>query len=260
MALFTAPVIDAPEPRGRRYGLLTAATGPLLLPEPAGLGGGVRYEPVSCGGAHIYPIECDTTPPEKTFDPGQGMVTAAPFLAYSTLLCGAAGYTSDELETKVRRRLESGEQSAAEQGLATAIAAAPPTALTAPDPNNIASVIGELEQWLYGTSGYGNVGFLHAPFRMSAWALGASVVLKDGPIWRTQLGTVWIPGDYPDNGTVYITGHVTVWRAAEVAVAPPDQTFDRITNQRYMLAEREYAVAWDCYAASATFDPDLVVS
>src|SRR5690606_41267912 len=51
------PLITAPEPLGRRYGLLAGAAGPIDLP-PHGAGGGVRYVPVTCGEAHSWPIEC----------------------------------------------------------------------------------------------------------------------------------------------------------------------------------------------------------
>lgn len=257
MAYVPAPVVSAPEPRGLRYGLFTAATGPLALPEPSGLGGGVQYEPASCGIAHLYPVECDGAPPTKVFDPADPLVTASPFLAYASLQCGSAGSTSATLEAKVRRRLANGEQTIAEQGLATALTAAA-SHVAAPDPSSIASVIGELEQWLYGiaTANYGNIGFLHAPPRFAVAAASEGMAVKDGPLWRTPMGTIWVfGGGYPDNGAVHISGNVTVWRAANVFVPDPQQTFDRVRNQYHLIAEREYAVAFDCVAADAQYTP-----
>lgn len=251
MALVPAPLVPAPEPRATRYGLLTAANGPLDLP-PHGAGGGIRYEPVSCGVAHTFPVECDDTPPEKTFDPNDDVVDAAPFLVYASLTCGSVGHTPGELEDKVRRRLAAGEQTQVEAALADVLSA-DATALTAPDPTAVASVVGELEAWLYAR--YGHVGYLHAPVRAAAAAQEASLLLRDGPVWRTAMGTIWVfGGGYPDDDTVYITGQVTVWRSPDVQVPPAGQVFDRVTNQYALLAEREYAVAYDCVAASAGLD------
>jgi hypothetical protein len=262
MALMPAPVVPAPEARGIRYGLLAAANGPIDLPEH-GRAAGVQYEPVTCGFARLYPVECppEVTPTEKVFDPAEDVIEADPFVVYSTLQCGAAGHTSAELQTKVLRRLVNGEQSIAEEGVATILAAGA-TPLAADDETSFRSALGELEQWLYGDGGqYGNVGYLHTPVRFAAYAAAAGALIKDGPLWRTHMGSIWVfGGGYPDDGKIYISGQVTVWRTPEPFVAPPEQTFDRAANQYMLLAEREYAVAYDCVAASVEFVPEVVAS
>lgn len=250
--------VTAPEPRGLRYGLLTAASGPLDLVEH-GLSAGLIYEPVSCGHAHLYPVECppDDPPTVKVFDPLNGFVTATPFVAYASLRCGAVGNSAEAIRTKVLRRLANGEQTVAEQGMATVLAGAA-TPVVAPDPDDIRSVIGALEQWLYGVGGanYGNVGYLHLPPRYANYAGSNGVLFQQGPLWRTHMGTtVVFGGGYPDTGEIYISGHTTVWRAADINVPDPNQTFDRTANQYLVLAEREYAVAFDCVAAVAQFIP-----
>jgi hypothetical protein len=246
-------LVPSPEPRAVRYGLLAAANGPLDLP-PHGAGGGVSYEPVSCGVAHTFPVECDTTPPEKVFDPGDDWVDAAPFLVYASLACGSAGHTPAELEGKVRRRLAAGEQTQAEAALADVIAADPALAvLTSADDGSIVAAVAELEQWLYERYGY--VGYLHAPPRAAAYAMDHGLLLRDGPVWRTAMGSVWVfGGGYPDDGLIHITGQVTVWRSPDVQVPPAGQVFNRTTNQYALLAEREYAVAYDCLAAQVPLD------
>lgn len=269
MAITPPVVVPAPEPRGLRYGLLSAANGPLPLP-PHGAAGGVIFEPVSCGIARIYDTECHCAP--KVFDEGdncaderdtdcEGWVRANPFIAYSSLQCGTAGSTSASLEAKVRRRLANGEQTVAEEGLALVLAAGA-TAL-APADATLPGVVADLEQWLYGTApgddptipdvNYGNIGYLHAPVRLAAYAAGQDLIVRDGPLLRTPFGTIWVfGGGYPDNGLVFISGQVTVWRSDDVFVSPPQ--LEQATNQYYLLAEREYAVAYDCVAASAVFD------
>jgi hypothetical protein len=254
VAIIPARPVPAPEPLGLRYGLFTVATGPLPMPANAGAGG-LTWEPVSCGTAHAYPADCHTDDPDpKTFDLADPFTSAAPFTVYSTFRCGAAGHNAAQVEAIVRQRLANGEQSAVEEQLADVLAdavTADATALTAPDPTSLRSVVGELEQWLYGDQGYGQIGFLHAPFRAAAYA--DMLVVREGNIMKTRLGTRWVFGNYPD-GEIFISGHVTVWRDAEILVPPAAQTLDRATNQWNGIAEREYAVGFDCVAASAEFD------
>ncbi len=262
MALMPAPFVDATQPRGLRYGLLTAAAGPLELP-PHALASGVRFRPVSCGGAHNYPVDCPTDNPQaKQFDPADEIIDADTFAVYATYECSRVGMSATQIDAAVRQRLANGEQTAAEVGMAEMLAAGA-VPLTAPDDSNIRSVIGELEEWLYGVGGaaYGNRGFLHAPVRYANFIGADGLLIQDGPVYRTHMGTVVVfGGGYPDDGTIYISGNVTVWRAADVNVPPPDQTWDRETNLFQVLAEREYAVAYDCVAASAMFVPEGGVS
>lgn len=254
-------VVSAPEPRGVRYGLFQSANGPLDLPTH-GLAGGIVYEPVSCGFARSYGTLCHTDEQlgNKTYDPNETPITRESFVVYSSLACGSAGKTSAELEAKVRRRLANGEQSVAEAGMATILAAGA-TPLVAPGVT-LTDVVGELEQWLYGTdptapadAQYGNVGYLHASPRIAAHAMTADLIVPDGPLLRTSMGTIWVfGGGYPDDGTIYVSGNVTVWRAPDVFVSTPSFVLDRTTNQYHVIAEREYAVSYDCVAASAVYN------
>ena len=258
MANLPPMIVNAPEPRGLRYGLLVAAAGPLDLPAH-GLAAGLLYQPVSCGHSHLYDVECTdgVTPASKVFDPAETYVHAAPFVAYATLTCGRTGKSAAEMRTQVLRRLANGEQSTAEAGLAAALAGSA-VPITPADPLDIRSAFGALEQWLYGDDGaaYGNAGYLHLPPRYANYAASHGILFRDGLLWRTHMGTVVVfGGGYPDNGSIYISGHTTVWRAPDINVPDPDQTFDRTTNEFRLLAEREYAVAFDCVAAVAQFTP-----
>ena len=262
MALMPAPFVDATQPRGLRYGLLTAASGPLDLP-PKAVVSGVRFDPRSCGGAHTYPISCPTDDPdEKIFDPADATIEADTFAVYATYECSRVGRSASQLEERVRRRLTNGEQLAAETGMADVLAAGA-VPLTAPDDTNLRSVVGELEEWLYGSAGaaYGNIGFLHAPIRWAVHFADHGLLQRIGPVWTTNLGTIVVfGGGYPDDGIIYISGSVTVWRSPDVNVPPAEETWDRETNTFHLLAEREYAVAYDCVAASAGFAPEVTIS
>jgi hypothetical protein len=258
MAFMPSTVVDAPASRGLRYGLLTAANGPLTLPDH-GRAGGVTYEPVSCGFARMYPVDCTTDPPAKVFDPGDEWVAADPFIAYATYVCTPVGHTGADLEARVRQRLTNGEQTIAEAGLAAALEAAAET-VSAPEPDHFRSVVGALEQWLYGLDGaaYGNRGYLHAPARYATLAAFSGVLVADGPVYRTQLGTIWsFGGGYPDDGRIWASGNTTVWRSTDIAIVPAGAALDRATNQYRLIAEREYAVAFDCVAAVAQFVGDV---
>jgi hypothetical protein len=261
-------VVTPPEPRALRYGLLTAANGPLSLPAPHGLAGGVTYTPVGCGQTHVWPNLCHDNEVfntrgdvqmeiglRKTFDAEADLVERDSFIVYASLTCGSAGTTWEELDAKVRRRLADGEQTSAETGLATLLTAGA-TALPYVGVE-LTDVVAELEQYLYGSAGfgYGYVGYLHAPPRMVAYAAEEGLVVRDGPLLKTPAGTVWVfGGGYPDDGTITISGQVTVWRSDDVFVTPAGSALNQRTNQYNMLAEREYVVSYDCAAASAVFD------
>lgn len=262
MVIAPPVVVPAPEPRGLRYGLLQAANGPLDLPTH-GLAGGIVYESVSCGFARSYATLChtDERTGEKEFDPDETPITRESFVVYASLACGSAGKTSADLETKVRRRLANGEQAQAEAGMATILATGATPLI--PPGLTLADTIGELEQWLYGSDAlpapadaqYGNVGYLHASPRIAAHAMDADLIVPDGPLLRTRMGTIWVfGGGYPDDGTIYISGNVTVWRAPDVFVSPPRQLLNQTTNQYHLIAEREYVVSYDCVAASVIYN------
>lgn len=254
---FTPEVqVVAPEPRGLRYGLLQAANGPYDLPLH-GAAGGITYDPVSCGNAHTYPSVCHGgIHLGKEFDPGDDWIIGDPFTIYSSIVCGSVGSTEDTLKAKVLRRINNGEQTQIEAHLAANLAAAA-TPIVATDPLTLAGVVGELEQWLYGNGGidYGNVGYIHAPVRMASYASDESLIVVDGAVMRTHMGSIWVfGGGYPDDGTIYISGQVTVWCSPDIQVTPADQGLDKITNEFKMLAERDCAVAFDCVAASISYD------
>jgi len=255
VAITPPVVVSAPEPRRLRSGLL-AASGIVDLP-PHGRAGGIIYEPVSCGYARSYDTLCTATErvAEKTFDAADSIIEREPFIVYATVKCGPVGGST--LKAKVLRRLANGEQSVVEQAMG-GILAAGAMPLVAPGAT-ITDVVGELEQWLYGNAPayaqYGNVGYLHASPRILSYAREADLVIQDGPILRTHMGTIWVfGGGYTDDGTIYVSGNVTVWRDPEIFVPPQAQVLDKTTNQVYMLAERGYVVSYDCVAASAVFD------
>jgi hypothetical protein len=271
-SMIPAPIVPAPEPIGGRYGLFTAASGPLDLPQ-YGEGAGVRYVPLTCGQARNYGVACygtgegQTAAPDKTKDADNAEVSTGVFLALATLECSAVGYDLVEYQTKVSRRLATGEQAAVEdafwtgedfQGNPLGILNLSDSAEDIPsgyDPGLITDVIGGLERYAYTLQGYGYRAYIHAPVEVAAFAHESGQVLKDGNRLVTPMGSIWAFGAYPA-GSVMVTGQTTVWRGAVQTY----DAFEPTTNLRLLVAERAYSVAFDCFAGRAEFDPLEVTS
>lgn len=293
MPRYVLPDLESPPPIGDRYGLVTAALGPLAMPLKA-QGGGISYYPMSCGSTRDYPVVCgpDDSPGEspgddfKTFDFGTPFTEGDPFAIYSTIQCGSAGLAAlapDAVAT-LRRRLElrfmNGRQTGIERGASAALASSGAPELVVPDPTNIVSVVSTLEQWLYGQQsmtttglpsdglGYGKRGYLHTTPRISAWAAREHLIEPDGPNrWKTPMGTVWVWGGgysgalpgaaaaVAGTDAIYITGQTVVWEGPDPAIQPDlEQTFDREANQWMALWEQLYMVTFECGVAAAPFE------
>lgn len=281
VGMIPGPLIAGPEPVGRRYGLLSAAAGPIDLP-PHGDGGGVRYVDVACGVAHSWPIACEAgelVSERKQFDPDNPTTEAVGFTVYGALDCGSVGYSGSEFMRDTERRLVNGEQGAAERALWTGTSDVSGTPLGIPnftddatpialaDEGDIAAVVSGLEEWIYTTQGYGYTAYIHAPVAVAAWAASLYLVVKDGNLLKTPYGSIWVfGGGYPGTGAggaappaggqyIVVTGQTTVWRSADIFTSPVPQVLDRATNQYQLLSERQYAIGFDCFAGRALFNP-----
>ncbi len=268
-------LIDKPTPSfPLRYGLLSAAVGPLALPVH-GRNGGLQYVNSMCGGTYGYEVACLEDQVAKTFTDNLQTVLGVPFIVYSTFTCGSVGYTDAELQAFGVQRLLSVEQSVLEQVFSSGDFAQAPSLANNPDiitadlegATDPVDVISMLEQSIYCTSGYGPPAYLHMPIPVFNHLKSEHLIDWDGSRWRTPIGSVISPGCYsgedpdgvePADGTfwVYATGQTTVWRTpdSEVFVSPIQGYLDRTTNQVNMLVEREYVVTFECaaYAAPVT--------
>jgi hypothetical protein len=256
-----------------RYGLLSAAVGPLDLPVH-GRNGGLQYVNSMCGGTYGYEVACLDDQLAKTFENTLQTVLGVPFVVYSTFVCGPVGFTESEFQQLGLQQLMSVEQSIVEQVFSSGTFGQAPSLSTNPDVVTVTTtatdpvdVISALETEIYCTSGYGPPAYLHMPIAVFNHLKQEHLIDWDGNRWRTPMGSVVSSGCYtgldpdgvePADGTfwVYATGQTTLWRTpdSEVFVAPVEGALNRTTNQVNMLVEREYVVTFECaaYAAPVT--------
>lgn len=252
-------------------GLLAASVGPLELPEHASFAG-IQFNSDLCGDGYLYPGICDTTPPAKTFDVcdeagGCNLVTGLPFWTYVSEVCGPVGRSMAEAGRRVLRKAELRQNVLVERAFWGSDAGVPgylqslgetPITTTATD---AVTALAALEQ--DAADNFGLPVTIHARAGM-ATILGAAGALRTttGPLttWkgnRIVFGDGY--GDADEGGDpfaagvtqLWALGPVTIWRG-DVEVAPPRQTFNRSTNQQYVLAEQPWIIAHECYAAVVT--------
>ncbi len=306
MTFIPAAPVSAPVPQAERPRLLTVANGPIEsytevridpvtgerteVQVPVRVYGGVTYEPMFCGDTHDYDVVCgpDDSPGEspgdlnKVFDALGDPVVGEPFVLYSSLQCGSTGHRdmASWIRERLMARFASGESGGVERNVSRLLAASGAPLLTPPDPTDLVSVVGTLEQWLYGVQdvmsdigpiegiNYAYRGYLHATPRVAAVAADKHMIEWLGPALPVTPAhtSVWsfgggysgaLPGEAAATDgvdAIYITGQVTIWRDPEITVPTLRQVFDRGTNQWYGLAERGYAVSFDCGIAAAPFE------
>lgn len=272
MAAITGAVdVPAPIPGALRYGLFNAAQSVQEIPVHARIGG-VQFEPDTCGVARLYTAECPITDQDpKTLTDTSPVMTAAPFVAYASVVCAPVGRSFADQSRRAAARLAAGEQTQVENalwngggvGATPALTAAGATVVTVPaGATSFHAHIAALEEAFY--SAYGYQGTIHVNTAAVGAAAFSQMLVRSTPppevppIIVTHLGSRWSfgagyditgPGDVaPAVGSVwaFMTGPVTIWRSTDMLLPDPEQTFNRTTNQLIAVAEREYVVSYDC--------------
>lgn len=287
------PVAQRPQPGNLRYGLFNVAPPQVLINDDDGqniadhaYGGGFTYDPIGCGEAHLYEINCDP-PVAKTFDDNSAEIEVSPFVVYASLKCGPRGMSPLFMADKTSLRLYSSEQHAVEDAFWSGAGGGGPALVDAVLPvdvgtggtfANIVDAVAALEAHAYGAVPYGYHAVMHATSAVHAYAAESHLVhtAAEGfaAVWgttgddrtlRTSLGTRWVfGGGYPGTGPaglappagetfIWITGNVGVWRQAEFSPPDPLRTqFDRTLNEFRLVAERGYLATYECFAAYAS--------
>lgn len=278
MALFNGPtLIEAPPPPPPPYGLFNVALGPMPFPEAASQGGGVIYVPDTCvEDIFLYDMTCPPVTGSKTFSAIDTAVSGSPFAVITSYTCGSIGFTFDEVERRVRLRMQLQAQRAVErrvwQGQTAAQGQGPILGLFRGATNVgpalcITEGVRLLEQALADNGVIG--GIIHARAGMAAHFAQSHLYEYAGPgRLATCIGTKLCFGQgYDGTGPlgqavtsttewVYASGRVLVWQDPEIAVPPIGQTMNRATNQIFATAEQVYAAAVECgvWAVEVTRD------
>lgn len=281
----TGPVyVDQPPVGNIRYGLFSAANGPFPMPDHGDVGG-VQYLEDHCGTGRLWAAASCQAPTVSggsiPFDACDGTAVGLPFQVVASIKLGALPYDATEVERRARIRLDDNAQLVAEQALWGGTADVQP-ALQRPELNGSSGIldvtptpgtavtveygVGLLEDAL---SGYSYPGILHArpvvtPYLVERQMMPLPQRAARGllGVQYTPMGNVWsfgrgYSGNKPNNdasapaaGTAYIvaTGATTVYKDANVYVAPPERTFDRAGNAWQTFAQQAYAITVDCVA------------
>ncbi len=280
-----APPAYAPLP----FGLWTAAQTP-EDPDPHWQNG-FTFQADVCQASGVTTDPCPSVDPaglaKTPTSPGLPNRCTDPITVYSWIDCGPIGTWGDNgemFEARARAALDRGEARAIESefesgagGIAPHLADATAstdssdgficqleTAATVVATGvGIARAIGELEGAL--AECYGGVGTIHMPYKMIAIGADKMQWEKRGPRLFTYSGTPVAAGAgyrglsplgaAPAAGTawLYATGALIARRSA-VRITSPHESLDKSKNDMVVIAERTYALGWDCchFAALVT--------
>jgi hypothetical protein len=273
-----AQVLVDPIPRTPLpYGLLSVAQSPVDSDDHRWRGG-IRFETDTCGPASITTDSCAATGTgNKT--PTDTWITkmAMPFTVYTLPVCATVG-NYDNYEARVVGALTAGEARAVEREFwtgehgtlphlassdgvtgtgfdSTVIEQQAATIITGA-PVSVTDGIALIEQAL--ATCYGNEGVIHIPAAVLPHMMARGLARVDGARLRSPGGHLiavgsGYPGTAPDGSgptastvTIYGTGAVTLRRSSVEVTSTPAQAVDRQKNDMILVAERTYAIAWDC--------------
>lgn len=258
-------LMEPPPAPPRQYGLFDVALGPMPMPRVEAQGGGVMYVPDTCeDDVFLYAINCPPVSGSKTFSLVEPAISGTPFGVVTSYVCSAQGFSFGEAEARVRTRMMLREQRAVERrvwqgtplGGLGGMAGLFQSATTLSASGCVTEAVEQLEQALADNGIVG--GIIHARPGMSAH-LSQAHLIERGPGRQitTKLGTPVAFGQ-GYNGTgpagqavttdveyMYASGRVLIW-GSELFIPPPEQTFDKPTNQMYLVGEKVYVVIVEC--------------
>ena len=247
---------------------------------------GVQWESFSCEAASCMGVDCSAPAGSpKTPRNGETTVEVTPFAVYGSYQCSPVGRPWDEAQQRALTHLLTGEQRAVEGNVLTGACGNTPylanytdgltpeqTVNLSPAATNgndgvaVVAVDGFaiLEGWL--GENYGSVGVIHAPRAIAPYV--EDYVHRQGSMMETSLGTlVAFGGGYdganntapdgtatpPGEAWLYASGRPVIRRSEPFTYPEPQQAgggLDKGLNDLTFLAERMYAVGWDCNAAA----------
>ena len=207
-------------------------------------------------------------PNTKTFDQGATWQDGFRFAAYGGAVCKAIGLDQGRMQSEVERVFKAGESTAVERALMETrfVADADPAARWAaptditPGGGAVAPEVGIALLEGYAASVYVGAPTLHIPRSVVSILAAKNGLDKNGRSFNTKLGSKIAAGagyDFPNNGPtgaaaasgekwLYATGSVVIGRGPAVI----RQVMATDTNDVFVLAERGYIAAVDCFTAA----------
>jgi hypothetical protein len=254
-------LIETPSPGRLRYGLFNVVDFRAL--STRGVSAGTSFLTDHCGGAYAYDTDGCSANPVKPFVEGSDLREAEPFWVVSKKHCGTVGRSAAEMAAAAREQLAAGEQTVVESVLwdGGGLAAHAPTLTAAgattvvPTAAGAGAAVAALENAAYQMFGY--EGVIHVNQQAYAALAYSGLLVRDGDVWRTQLGTALSFGAGYDitgpAGVAPAAGFVWAFMTAavhgartEVMVPDVTETLDRTANQWNATAERVYTLAYEC--------------
>lgn len=255
-------LIETPAPGRLRYGLFNVVDFATL--DARGMAAGTTFLTDHCGGAYAYATDGCAPNPVKPFVEGSDTRDADPFWVVSKKHCGTVGRSATEMEAAIRTQHAAGEQTVVERvlwsgdglvGHSPTLTGSGATVVPLPSGEGAGAIIAALENFGYQTFGY--EGVIHVNQEAYAALAYAQLLVRDGDVWRTPLGTalsfgagygITGPGGIaPAAGSVWAF-MTSAMHGARSGVMVPDvtQTLDRETNQWNATAERVYTLTYEC--------------
>lgn len=246
--LTTWQLVEAPVAIPLPFGLFSVAEPRLPADDHWRLG--IQWQSQACSPAKLTTGDC-ISDEVTALDPDDHcqVMQYEPFTVYAYDDDAIPGHTLDEHRAIAIQRLNNGEQHAAETQMWTNLSATAPTALTG---YTAGEVLGFIEQSL--ADNYFGQGVIHMN-RQTATFLWEYLDVSGGRL-QTRLGTPVIAGGGygtmatpPTNEfTIYGTGPVVLYRGD---VDTREWAISRSDNRVSYIAQRDYAIGWDCYAVGA---------
>lgn len=221
------------------------------------------FDSYNCMSFQASPEFC--APNTKDFDNVIGWQSGFRFGAYGGVTCRSVGLDRAHMLSEVERVFAAGESTAVERALMDIRFTERTDYWDAPV--DITPVAGAVKPAVgvsmlegYASSVYVGAPTLHMPRTIASLILGVDGAVLEGSVLRTKLGSKIAAGagyDFPNTGPtgsaaatgekwLYATGEVVVLRGqAEIR-----QAIDMEDNEVYVLAERPYIAAVDCFTAA----------
>lgn len=234
------PLVEAPTPAHRTGGLLDVAE---VYDSMSWLDPNDMFVSWNClDGNQVEVCGTDATP-QKTF----GAPVVVDGTKFGVYLGGICKPLPANMESEIARVFDLRESRLVEKAFEVAVLAAGTTVTGTPV--SVAHALAMMENALGDQ--YAGVGTIHVSPLGATLLLGDNMLVEQGGLFYTKLGTKVVVGTGYTSTALYGTGDVQIYRGELVNVQQPNTA----TNEMGALAERPYIVAGDCVSLKITGIP-----